>query len=182
MFKHYNPEGEKGETRLFGGIKVMKDSPRVKAYGTVDEFNSVIGVARSHVSNIGVNNLLMEVQKHLFVVGSDLASQTGNKDYVPQVDEEMIEFLENHIEIYNEKIEPLKNFILPSGSTGGANLHMARTICRRAEREVVALASQESVNRKCILYLNRLSDLLFVLARYVNHMENQKEDVWKKES
>lgn len=179
MVKEYNPEGEKGETSLFGGIKVMKDSIRVKAYGTVDELNSVVGVARSHIENGAVNKLLEEIQTNLFIVGSDLATQTGKKEHVPQVSEDMVKFVEEKIVEYNAELVPLANFVLPSGNTGASQLHLARTICRRAERSVVSLADQESLNRKCILYLNRLSDLFFTLARYLNRIDGKQEDIWK---
>ncbi len=177
--KQYALDGEKGETSLFGGIRVMKDSPRVEAYGNVDELNSVIGVARSYIKDDEINSLLERIQKQLFILGADLASQTGDKLNAPQIDESLIKFIEQSNEKFDQKLERLNNFILPSGVTAAAYLHTARTVCRRVERYTVNLSTKESMNKKCILYLNRLSDLLFTLARYVNKLENKSDEIWK---
>lgn len=164
--KVYTKTGDKGETSLVGGKRVSKASMRVDAYGDVDELNSLIGVVRSKLSDREVDEVLRLVQNDLFTVGADLASPLDVE--VPRVDERFIETLETHSDRFLGELEPLREFILPGGSEAGSLLHLARTVARRAERRVVALGEAEEVNPETIVYLNRLSDLLFIIARLVN--------------
>ena len=170
---------------LFGGGRLAKDHPRVEAYGTVDELNSTLGVAISFLPARGeIAKALGSVQNELFNVGSELASGTEGKAaeaarlFVNA--EAKIASLERLIDEYDAKVPPLRTFILPSGTQAGAMLHLCRTVCRRAERAVVTLAHDEAVNPQILGYLNRLSDLLFVLARYVNKAARKPETEWRK--
>jgi len=171
---------------LFGGARVPKDHARVEAYGTVDELNSTLGVALSFLPARGaVAKALSDVQNELFNIGSELASETGGKASAEAarlfVDADAkIATLERLIDEYDGKVPPLRTFILPSGSQAGAMLHLCRTVCRRAERAVVRLSHEETVNPELMRYLNRLSDLLFVLARYVNKAARKPERAWRK--
>jgi len=176
----YTRKGDEGETSLGGGQRVPKDSARVAAYGTVDELNSAIGVALAH----GLSPRLMEtmpaVQNELFHLGSDLAFREEDKQMyqLPQIEERHVQNLEELIDELNEVVGPLKNFILPGGSMGAAHLHMARAVCRRAERNVLRLAREEPIGGWVMPYLNRLSDLLFVMARYENRKRGISERLW----
>ena len=170
---------------LFGGGRLAKDHPRVEAYGTVDELNSTLGVAISFLPARGeIAKALGSVQNELFNVGSELASGTEGKAaeaarlFVNA--EAKIASLERLIDRYDARVPPLRTFILPSGTQAGAMLHLCRTVCRRAERAVVTLAHDEAVNPDILSYLNRLSDLLFVLARYVNKAARKPETKWRK--
>ena len=176
----YTRQGDEGRTQLVSGERVWKDSARVEAYGEVDELNSLIGFARSFISYEEVDRILREVQNDLFKVGADLATPM-DFDRAIRVSEEMVSRLERWIDEINGNLEPLKDFILPSGSKGGSLLHYARTVCRRAERKVITLMKAEEINKQAMVYLNRLSDLLFVLARYVNKLDGQEEELvkWK---
>lgn len=179
--KIYTKKGDTGETALFGGAKTVKNNPRIHAYGTVDELNSTIGIALTEpLSDIG-KSILNRVQNELFIVGSDLATPDPEKARIDQTGEEQIKKLEKYIDQLEEDLPPLKSFILPGGSRAGAFLHLCRTVCRRAERETVALSQEESINQNNIVYLNRLSDLLFVLARYENRQSGAEETPWKPE-
>ena len=164
--KVYTRTGDGGDTSLVGGTRVSKAHPRVEAYGEVDELNSVIGFARSRLSDTEVDSTLAAIQNDLFTVGGDLASPQSVE--VPRVSELLVKRLEDLSDKYLAQLEPLKEFILPGGSEAGAAIHLARTVARRAERRVVALAEAESINPELVIYLNRLSDLLFVLARVIN--------------
>ena len=177
--KIYTKKGDGGETSLFGGDRVSKSSDRIEAYGSVDELNSVIGLVLSHsVSEPGTRNL-EKIQDHLLVLGADLATPSGSKTRIDRIGDEEIRFLEKAIDRMTDELPPLKNFILPGGSRPGATLHLARTVCRRAERAVVRCRLSEQVSDRTLVYLNRLSDYLFVAARYENHTEGVKETVWK---
>jgi cob(I)alamin adenosyltransferase len=165
--KVYTRTGDAGQTSLVGGARVSKSSLRVDSYGEVDELNSVLGLARARLQDTEVDEVLSLIQNDLFTLGADLASPTGIE--VPRIDAAFVKTLEDYADQFLEALEPLKEFILPGGSQSGATLHLARTIARRAERRVVALAEAEAVNAETIIYLNRLSDLLFILARVVNH-------------
>jgi cob(I)alamin adenosyltransferase len=170
---------------LFGGGRMGKDHPRVEAYGTVDELNSTLGVAVAFMAEGSeIGKLLSGVQNELFNIGAELASGTKGKAAEAAklfVDAETkIATLEQMIDEYDAKVPALRTFILPSGSQAGALLHLCRTVCRRAEREVVHLSHGEAVNPHIIGYLNRLSDLLFVLARYVNKEAGKPETEWRK--
>jgi cob(I)alamin adenosyltransferase len=163
----YTRTGDTGQTSLVGGKRVSKADLRVDAYGDVDELNSVIGLARARLQDREIDETLSLIQNDLFTLGADLASPADIE--VPRIDESFIKTLEDSSDLYLEQLEPLKEFILPGGSEAGASLHVARTIARRAERRVVALSGSEELNARTIIYLNRLSDLLFILARVVNH-------------
>jgi cob(I)alamin adenosyltransferase len=166
--KIYTKTGDAGETGLWGGQRVAKDDARVQAYGTVDECNAAIGVARAAGMETGLDAILAHIQNQLFVVGADLATP-GVAANIPHVGSEEIGFLEQAIDALEQQLEPLKQFILPGGTPAAAQLHLARTICRRAERCVVGLARQEpALSAQIGVYLNRLSDCLFVLARAAN--------------
>jgi len=181
--KIYTKTGDKGETSLFGGQRVWKDNTRISAYGTIDELNSVLGIAVNDISNKELLEVLNSIQNELFTLGSDLASplEKENKKFtIPRVDLKFVERLEKLIDFFDEKLPPLKNFIIPGGTRGAALLHLARTICRRAEREVITLSKTELINEEIKVYLNRLSDLLFVLARYENFSSNHPDIEWKK--
>lgn len=180
LTKIYTKTGDDGTTALGGGQRVSKDDLRVQAYGTVDELNSQIGVALAYGLTPRLTETLPAVQNELFHLGSDLCFLENDKQKyaIPQIEERHIEKLQDLIDELNEIVGPLKNFILPGGSPGAANLHVARTICRRAEREVVALSRTESVGSNVLPYLNRLSDALFVMARYENHARGVPEPMW----
>lgn len=181
--KVYTRQGDLGETRLGGGQKVGKDSPRIAAYGTVDELNSVIGVVLCFDPCDEVRQALVQIQHELFVLGGDLCvlEEDKGKWEMPSVREEHVSALERLIDSLNEELEPLQEFILPGGTRAAAFLHQARTVCRRAERHVVELSRAEKVGPVVIKYLNRLSDALFVLARYDNHKAGVEEVYWKRE-
>ena len=175
----YTKTGDRGDTGLGDGSRVPKDHPRVTAYGTVDELNSLLGVFLTHLQGEAeITSLIRGVQNDLFDVGADLClpSSEGEKPgQVLRVKVEQAERLEKVIDRFNERLQPLKSFILPGGTAAAAWCHLARTVCRRAEREVVTLARGENVNPQVIVYLNRLSDLLFVLGRVCN--KDGKDDV-----
>jgi cob(I)alamin adenosyltransferase len=166
--KIYTRTGDAGETSLFDGTRVSKDDLRVAAYGEVDELNAAIGFARTHVSRADVSALLAEVQRDLFGVGGQLANPAGSspkKVAKSALSEGSVQRLEEAIDALEAGLPPLKRFILPGGSMGGAALHLARAVCRRAERAVVSLGRQEPLNPVLLEYVNRLSDYLFVAAR-----------------
>ena len=176
--KIYTKKGDSGQTSLFGGQRVSKSSMRIEAYGTVDELNSILGVAISHGVANRSGELLAEIQKQLFVLGSDLATPPSKKLKIDRIGESEITFLEHAIDELEEHLEPLIKFILPGGSPSGANLHVGRTVCRRAERLAVECAKQDEISEFAIKYLNRLSDFLFVLARYENKQAGNEETKW----
>jgi cob(I)alamin adenosyltransferase len=162
----YTRGGDSGETSLVGGARVSKASPRVDSYGDVDELNSLIGLARARLNDPEIDQSLGVIQNDLFTVAADLASPSNVE--VPRVPESLVQDLESMSDRYNAEVGPLKEFILPGGSEAGALLHLARTVARRAERRAVGLAEREDLNPQVIVYLNRLSDLLFILARVAN--------------
>jgi cob(I)alamin adenosyltransferase len=164
--KVYTRTGDGGETSLVGGARVSKSSLRVEAYGEVDELNSVIGFARSLLDDAEIGEVLGLIQNDLFTLGADLASPSEID--VPRINDRFIEVLEHHSDAFLSQLEPLKEFILPGGSPSGSALHLARTVARRAERRTVALSLSEGLNPLVVVYLNRLSDLLFILARVAN--------------
>jgi cob(I)alamin adenosyltransferase len=180
--KVYTRGGDDGSTSLGGGQRVRKSSSRVEAYGTVDELNSVIGAARAAGLAETLDELLDTVQNNLFDLGADLCILEEDKKEERRaagIGRSHVESLEGAIDRMNEKLGPLENFILPGGSQGAAMLHIARTVCRRAERRVVALAEQEAVGAWSIRYLNRLSDALFVMARHENRYRGKEEVYWR---
>lgn len=166
----YTKGGDKGKTSLGTGKRVPKHDPRVIAYGTVDETNAAIGIARLHtVDQPEIDAMLGRIQNDLFDLGADLCTPEDPADYPPlRVIEAQVERLEQEIDQMNGELQPLNSFILPGGSPAAAYLHLARTIARRAERDITALAAQGPVNPQAIKYINRLSDHLFVLSRFVN--------------
>lgn len=179
MARIYTRTGDKGETGLVGGARVPKDSLRVDAYGSVDELNSVLGIARAFVHDHELDGLLGELQNDLFVLGADLASTAERPQRnVPRISKDRIVAMENTIDKFELELQPLGAFILPGGGVAGSLLHNARTVARRAERKVIALSRREPVNEQLLPYMNRLSDLLFVMARLANHRENKKETEW----
>ena len=179
--KIYTKTGDKGDTGLFGGDRVSKNSLRIKAYGTIDELNSFIGLAITEVKSEKVNSLLNKIQNQLFAVGSDLATPDTDKNKklnITRIPESFHLDIENEIDKYEAELEPLKNFVLPGGSKGAVLLHVCRTITRRAEREVVALNNMVKIGDNVIIFLNRLSDLFFVLSRYENKVSNHPDIIW----
>jgi len=162
----YTKTGDKGLTSLIGGNRVSKSSARVEAYGDVDELNSVLGVVLAEVKDEEIKNIIKEIQNDLFIIGADLASPPEIQ--VPRIDKERIGELEKTIDKLLEELGPLKEFILPSGSGGGPYIHLARAVSRRAERRIVKLMEEEQLNENVLVYINRLSDLLFVMARIEN--------------
>jgi len=178
--KIYTKTGDAGDTSLFGGRRVAKDQVRIEAYGTIDELNAFLGVIVNHCTSPDIKTRLQRVQGELFQVGADLATPFDAKtSYITRLTDEPIRRLEEEIDEWNEILPALTSFILPGGSQPGAELHIARTVCRRAERRTVSLARIESINETIIAYLNRLSDWLFVLARLVNHRQNVTEAPWQ---
>ncbi|MFO7447197.1 MAG: cob(I)yrinic acid a,c-diamide adenosyltransferase [Ignavibacteriaceae bacterium] len=180
--KIYTKSGDKGETGLFGGERVSKASVRIEAYGTIDELNSFIGLAVTETRNKEVQDALESLQVQLFTAGADLATPytEKNKKYaIPRVSAEFITEAEKKIDYFDSKLDELKQFILPGGSKSAALLHICRTICRRAERKVVELKSSEETGDNIIIYLNRLSDLFFVLARIENVEANIPDVPWR---
>jgi len=181
--KIYTKSGDKGETSLFGGERVSKKSDRIEAYGTVDELNSFIGLAISEAYDSDVKKLLLKIQNHLFIVGSDLATPKTDKTKklkIQRVSPKFYKDIEKAIDNFDSKLDSLKNFILPGGSKSSALLHICRTVTRRAERRVVALNNTVKVGSNIIIFLNRLSDLFFVLARYENKVSGIADTKWNK--
>jgi len=174
----YTRTGDKGETGLVGGARVPKDSVRVEAYGNVDELNSTLGVVRTFLNDRELDALLGELQNDLFVVGADLATVPGAKRNLPRISKDKITSMERTIDKFESELRPLKSFILPGGGIAGSLLHNARTVARRAERRIVALGKSETINEDIVPFVNRLSDLLFVMARVANHRENKAETEW----
>jgi cob(I)alamin adenosyltransferase len=172
--KIYTGRGDEGTTDLRNATRVSKTDSRIEAYGTVDEANSLIGVVRPS-GHEDVDEKLRAIQNHLHVIQADLASPDEGRDG-PRIDGEDVERLEEWMDDYDDELDPLDRFILPSGSAPGAKLHRARAVVRRAERRTVALANDEPINADAVVYLNRLSDALIVLARVVNKREGVREE------
>ena len=175
--KIYTRTGDRGQTSLFGGARVAKDDARIEAYGTVDELSSFVGVARAASLPAEVDGTLEQVQRDLFDVGAHLASPGTSR--FSGVDPRRIEELESAIDAMERELPPLTNFILPGGSAAAAQLHVARTVCRRAERCVVGLHDASPATESTIAYLNRLSDYLFVAARFANLRAGAADVPWK---
>ena len=183
--KIYTKTGDKGETSLYGGTRVSKAAARVESYGTLDELNAFIGLAKAEISDEKVLNQLQKIQFDLFTVGSEAATPTdkmflanGKSRLDLLISEEEITELELWMDDFDAELEPLKFFILPSGGKAAATVHACRTVCRRAERSMVFLSETEEVRPELIKYLNRLSDYLFILARYISKISGEKEDYW----
>jgi cob(I)alamin adenosyltransferase len=177
--KIYTKTGDKGATSLFGGQRVPKDALRIEAYGTVDELNSVLGIVLSGNDDAGITTILLEVQRQLFALGADLATpRSVVKKNVKRFEPRDVLPLEKTIDSLETGLKPLRRFILPGGAPSAARLHFARTVCRRAERVVVRLSRNEDIGEGITMFLNRLSDLLFVLARYANARAKIPEIKW----
>jgi cob(I)alamin adenosyltransferase len=177
--KIYTKTGDEGQTSLFGGDRVPKDAVRIAAYGDVDELNAIVGMVRASTPPAEIDRILLQIQNDLFVMGADLATPMDlAPPRVPRIEPSHAANLEKEIDAVDSRLSPLQNFVLPGGTSVAALLHFARTVCRRAERAVVTLARTEHIGPNGIIYLNRLSDLLFVLARYANHIGESVETPW----
>jgi cob(I)alamin adenosyltransferase len=177
----YTRTGDRGRTGLLDGSRVAKDHGRVDAYGAVDELQATLGLARVEAGSGPLGDLLGRIQRELFAVGAQLAdpkARVGARKAKARLDPALVAALERAIDTHESALPPLTTFVLPGGSRAGALLHLGRTVCRRAERRVVALARRHSVDPVVIAYLNRLSDLLFVLARHANRAAGAPEDPW----
>lgn len=178
--KIYTKTGDSGQTSLFAGGRVDKDHLRLHAYGTIDELNSVLGMARATVMDGALQPMLGRIQAELFHVGADLATPLdADAKWIVRVDAAMITRLEQEIDDFETELEPLKNFILPGGTPAAAHLHFARTVCRRAERWIVALHKEADLNPLVQQYTNRLSDWLFVIARVANARAGVPDVPWE---
>jgi cob(I)alamin adenosyltransferase len=179
-FRIYTKTGDKGETSLIGGVRVPKHHLRIECYGTVDELNSWIGLVIDCLKDKEASVLLYEIQDRLFRLGSVLASDPQkSKMKIPELQESDVTALEQAMDKMDEALPPLKNFVLPGGTMVASHCHIARCVCRRAERLAVHLASESEVPELCIRYLNRLSDYLFMLARTIVHKAGATETIWK---
>lgn len=177
--KIYTRTGDTGDTSLFGGQRVPKDALRIEAYGTVDELNSVLGIVRADSTDPRIDEVLESIQNSLFDLGADLATPRSVGKAIRRIGARDITALEKTIDALEPKLKPLRSFILPGGSPLAARLHFSRTVCRRAERIVVRLSRNEDIGDDITVFLNRLSDLLFVLARYANRVAEVPETKWK---
>jgi cob(I)alamin adenosyltransferase len=175
--KIYTRTGDAGQTGLFGGARVMKNDPRVEAYGTIDELNAVLGVARASALSAVLEPTLLRLQDELFVLGAEVACEPGKLDRLKMkfLEQDSVEWMEQSIDEHESHLAPLTNFILAGGSPGAAHIHLARTVARRAERLCLSLGDLRPF---IFVYLNRLSDFLFVLARRANQLENIEETPW----
>jgi cob(I)alamin adenosyltransferase len=178
--KIYTKKGDQGQTHLFGGGPYPKDNERIVAYGTVDELNSVVGCALSEITISEFSDRLCSIQEQLFVVGAELATVNPKPDMLKGfIQNSHIQKLEQDMDAWDKELTPLKKFILPGGSKAAAFLHLARTVCRRAERKLVKLSHDEVLRPELLIYLNRLSDWFFVMARIVNHRAKLGDVLWE---
>lgn len=177
-FKIYTKTGDQGETGLFGGKRLPKSHLRIEAYGTIDELNAFLGLLKDAIKEEKLGTFIKSIQDNLFTIGSRLASDPEKEMQVPEIKGEAVEVLEKYIDEMEEKLPSLKNFILPGGHTTVSFCHIARCVCRRAERRVVALALESPVEPIILNYLNRLSDFLFVLGRKLAQDLNAPEIPW----
>ena len=183
--KIYTKTGDKGETGLFGGERVSKDSLRISAYGTIDELNAFIGYTITEIQDASIKEKLLTVQNYLFTIGSDLATPDTPKNdklNIERTPDSFYKEIEKMIDHYDAQLEELKNFILPGGSKSSALLHICRTVSRRAEREIVALKKTVTIGDNILIFLNRLSDLFFVLSRFENKVSNHPDTIWNPKS
>lgn len=179
--KIYTRKGDKGETGLIGGTRLLKSALRVEAYGEVDELNAALGWVRARLIDEAIRAELLQIQRDLFAIGAQLADPTGHVEQKAEkagISEGRVRELEGLIDRYDAPLSPLRAFILPGGSEGGSLLHLARAVCRRAERRIVALSQDDPLPPVLISYINRLSDLLFTLARVVNREAGIEEISW----
>jgi len=181
--KIYTRFGDDGKTALFDGSRVQKDDLRIETYGTLDELNSVLGVAMASCRHEALKSLLATLQHQLFDLGADLATPLNapNAAKVKRISEAHVRYLEKQIDAATEQIEPLRVFILPGGGMTASQLHVARTVCRRAERHLVTLMNHEDVGTQALIYVNRMSDLLFTLARWANKLDGIADVEWVKQ-
>ncbi len=177
-FKIYTKTGDKGETSLFGGKRLPKDHLRIESYGTVDELNAFVGLIRDVAEEERVQSVLEAVQNRLFTIGSSLASDPDKNMMTPDIEAADISLLEEEMDRMDEALPALKHFVLPGGHLHVSYCHLARTVCRRAERRVIALSHSETVDSLVIQYLNRASDYFFVLGRYFAHLLEVEEIKW----
>lgn len=178
MTKIYTKTGDDGTTGLIGSKRISKSSQRIIAYGAIDELNSSIGIVLSSKLDNDIHDLLEKIQNDLFVVGADLANP-DLKTSSNRITENMVKFLEIHIDKFEDELPPITYFILPGGDIDAAQIHLARAISRRAETHIVQLSEKEEINKPCRIYMNRLSDLLFVIARVINKRKMIKDVAWK---
>jgi cob(I)alamin adenosyltransferase len=178
--KVYTRSGDNGTTALGSGQRVSKASQRVRAYGAVDELNAQLGVVQAAGPSGELAQAIQRIQNDLFHLGAELSVPEADRSKCPgpRIESRQVEWLEQLIDGLNHQLKPLRNFVLPGGVPAAAHLHSARTVCRRAEREVVALAGQEPVGPQVVVYLNRLSDALFVMSRYQNKLAGADEPLW----
>ena len=176
--KIYTKTGDEGKTSLFDNSRVWKSDQRILSYGSVDELNSSLGIALSLELDPEIRDILIKLQNDLFVLGSDLANPNMSDKKI-RTSPEMIIFLEQKIDLLEPQLEPLTSFILPGGTLLASILHLSRTIARRAETHVIGLSQNEEINKDAAIYLNRLSDLMFVLSRTINQRKNIPDIVWK---
>ena len=177
--KIYTKTGDDGTTGLIGNNRVKKSNPRIATYGIVDELNAAIGIVLSSKLSTDIRELLTKIQNDLFVVGADLANPNLDNES-NRVTPEMVLFLEDEIDGLEGKLDPITFFILPGGDLIASHIHLARAICRRAEVHIVSLSEIEKINNECLVYMNRLSDLLFVIARTINKRKKISDVAWKK--
>ncbi len=183
--KIYTRTGDDGSTGLFGGPRVAKDNGRIEAYGTVDELNAAIGMIRSAGIDSQIDSQLETIQNELFSIGAELATPNPDQHQMRVIGGNHVKQLEQWIDLHEQQLPALKQFILPVGNLATTSTHLARSICRRAERRVITLAgeidpSESPISNDLIVYLNRLSDLMFVLARTINHSAGDPEVVWQR--
>ena len=176
--KIYTKTGDGGNTGLQGDFRIAKSHPRIMAYGTVDEANATIGVVLTNTLDDDITEILSQIQNDLFVLGSDLSNQNLN-DLKNRISIKNVETLEEAIDKFESELPPFTNFILPGGNIAAAQIHQVRTIVRRAETLVVKLSDKDEINSNCIKYLNRLSDLMFVMGRLINKRNNVEDIIWK---
>ena len=177
--KIYTKTGDKGQTSLVGGTRVPKTHIRIEAYGTVDELNAWLGALRDDKATLEWKKEIVQIQEKLFTIGSNLALEKPGKFNIPVLEEQDIVNLENWIDKMEEGLEPMRNFILPGGHPAVSACHIARTVCRRAEREVLRMAEEHEVDEKIIRYLNRLSDLVFMYSRKLASLTGAEQIPWQ---
>ncbi len=176
--KIYTKTGDDGNTGLQGNLRIAKSHPRIISYGTVDEANAALGMVLTNSLDDDIKKILTDIQNDLFLVGADLSNSNLN-DVKNRVTLDMVERLERHIDKFELELTPLTNFILPGGNIAAAQLHYVRTVVRRAETQVVQLSEKDEINSNCIKYLNRLSDLFFVMGRLINKRKDRDDILWK---
>ena len=176
--KIYTKTGDGGDTGLQGNLRIAKSHPRIISYGTVDEANAALGIVLVNSLDDDITKILTKIQNDLFLVGADL-SNPNLVDMKNRVTLDMVERLEHNIDKFESELAPLTNFILPGGNIAAAQLHYVRTVVRRAETQVVQLSKKDEINSNCIKYLNRLSDLFFVMGRLINKRKNKEDIIWK---